>query len=96
MSVSTESKFRAEHDGKQYYFCSNSCHQKFLEEPAKYVGVLTSDAAGLPLPVVEPEGTIYTCPMHPRFVGTVQVTARSAGWPWSRYCPISKTAKVRS
>ena len=62
MAVSTESKFRAEHDGKQYYFCSNSCHQKFLQEPAKYVGVKTSDTTE---PVAAPEGTIYTCPMHP-------------------------------
>jgi len=39
----------AEHDGENYYFCSDKCHSKFIEQPAKYVtGQLTpvTDSAG--------------------------------------------------
>jgi Cu+-exporting ATPase len=26
-----------EYEGKTYYFCSQSCHDKFMAEPEKYV-----------------------------------------------------------
>jgi Cu+-exporting ATPase len=52
-------KFRAEHGGRTYYFCAAGCRAKFVADPAKY---LSKDAR--PLEPV-PEGTIYTCPMHP-------------------------------
>jgi Cu+-exporting ATPase len=53
-------KFHAEHAGKPYYFCSTGCQSKFKADPAKYVTpTVTADE-----PV--PEGTIYTCPMHPQ------------------------------
>ena len=52
-------KHRAEHAGQSYFFCSAGCRTKFLADPAKYLE---------PAPAVEavPEGTIYTCPMHPQ------------------------------
>ncbi len=53
-------KHRAEHAGQPYYFCSAKCRERFLAEPSKY---LTPQAAK-PAESV-PEGTIYTCPMHP-------------------------------
>jgi Cu+-exporting ATPase len=49
---------RAEYAGHPYYFCSAGCRTKFLADPARCL-----DAAKKPKPV--PEGTIYTCPMHP-------------------------------
>jgi P-type Cu+ transporter len=49
---------RAEHAGHPYYFCSAGCRAKFIADPARYLG-----EAKPPEPV--PEGTIYTCPMHP-------------------------------
>ncbi|MCC6946384.1 MAG: heavy metal translocating P-type ATPase [Bradyrhizobiaceae bacterium] len=52
-------KHRAEHEGRTYYFCNPRCREKFLADPARY---LEKDKAP-PAPV--PEGTIYTCPMHP-------------------------------
>jgi YHS domain-containing protein len=52
-------KFRAEHGGRTYYFCAAGCRAKFIADPAKY---LSKDER--PLEPV-PEGTIYTCPMHP-------------------------------
>ncbi|MER2268563.1 heavy metal translocating P-type ATPase [Methylobacterium oxalidis] len=54
-------KHRAEHDGHPYYFCSNGCRTKFEADPARYVD--PGHAAKKADPV--PEGTIYTCPMHP-------------------------------
>jgi Cu+-exporting ATPase len=51
---------KAEHAGRTYYFCSAGCRSKFLENPVKY---LNKDSKAPAEPV--PEGTIYTCPMHP-------------------------------
>ena len=52
-------KHRADHAGRTYYFCSARCRERFVADPAKF---LAADTAK-PEPV--PEGTIYTCPMHP-------------------------------
>jgi Cu+-exporting ATPase len=52
---------RAQYEGKPYYFCSPSCQSKFMAEPVKYVEPAAARKAE---PV--PEGTIYTCPMHPQ------------------------------
>ena len=54
-------KHRAEHAGEPYYFCSAGCRTKFMADPARY---LDPAAAAKAEPV--PEGTIYTCPMHPQ------------------------------
>ncbi|MDB5599305.1 MAG: silP [Xanthobacteraceae bacterium] len=51
-------KHRHTHQGQPYYFCSAGCRTKFIDDPAKYLGDKPTAA-----PV--PEGTIYTCPMHP-------------------------------
>jgi Cu+-exporting ATPase len=49
----------AVHAGRTYHFCSARCRERFIADPEKY---LSADEAGAE-PV--PEGTIYTCPMHP-------------------------------
>ena len=51
---------RAEHGGRNYYFCSAGCRTKFVAGPQKYLA--PSTAAATPVPA----GTIYTCPMHPQ------------------------------
>jgi Cu+-exporting ATPase len=53
---------RAEHSGRTYYFCSAGCRTKFIESPTHY---LRNEAARAKLEPV-PNGTIYTCPMHPQ------------------------------
>ena len=53
---------KAEHEGKTFYFCSEGCHTKFDADPAKYVHEKMRPAR----PVNLPDGTIYTCPMHPQ------------------------------
>jgi Cu+-exporting ATPase len=50
-------KHRADQRGHTYYFCSAGCRTKFVSDPQKYL------AEHKPEP--SPEGTIYTCPMHP-------------------------------
>ena len=51
-------KHRFDYEGETYYFCSAGCRTKFSADPAAYLGD--------PKPKAEmPEGTIYTCPMHP-------------------------------
>ncbi|MGE4014209.1 MAG: heavy metal-binding domain-containing protein, partial [Alphaproteobacteria bacterium] len=47
------------HDGQSFSFCSAGCRTKFVADPARY---LKHEAA--PIEKV-PDGTIYTCPMHP-------------------------------
>ncbi len=47
----------ANHDGHEFHFCSAGCKAKFETSPDRY---LTPQ-----VPVAAPEGTIWTCPMHP-------------------------------
>ena len=54
------SPHRAEHDGQTYHFCAAGCRTKFIADPARYLGEETA-SPGEPMP----EGTIFTCPMHP-------------------------------
>lgn len=50
-----------DHEGRTYYFCSDGCRTKFAADPDRY---LTKVGAAKPLP----QGTLYTCPMHPQIV----------------------------
>lgn len=52
-------KYRKEHGGESWYFCSSHCESKFSENPNNYLGDKPQQAE----PVVA--GSIYTCPMHP-------------------------------
>ncbi|MCH9808962.1 MAG: cadmium-translocating P-type ATPase [Alphaproteobacteria bacterium] len=49
------------HDGREVYFCSTRCKEKFESDPEKY-------ADGPPTQEPMPAGTQYTCPMHPEIV----------------------------
>ncbi len=51
---------RASFRGHPYYFCSAGCRSKFAAAPEKYLS--PQDTPADPVP----EGTIYTCPMHPQ------------------------------
>ncbi|SDE78461.1 Cu+-exporting ATPase [Paracoccus isoporae] len=51
-------KHLSTHAGEEFLFCSSRCKDKFDAEPETYLG------AG-PAPEPMPEGTIFTCPMHP-------------------------------
>jgi Cu+-exporting ATPase len=49
------------HGGQTYHFCSDGCRSKFAADPGRYLG-----KTGRPKPL--PQGTLYTCPMHPEIV----------------------------
>jgi Cu+-exporting ATPase len=54
-------RFMAKHEGERFYFCSQRCQETFEQAPADYPG---DRPASAPMP----EGTHYTCPMHPEIV----------------------------
>jgi Cu+-exporting ATPase len=54
------SKHRFDYQGRTYHFCSAGCRTKFAAAPETY---LDKSKAAPKEPV--PEGTVYTCPMHP-------------------------------
>ncbi|MDF2604143.1 heavy metal translocating P-type ATPase [Sphingomonas sp.] len=47
----------AAHGGHDFHFCSAGCQAKFLADPDRYLAPQG--------PADVPEGTIWTCPMHP-------------------------------
>src|SRR5574339_121586 len=49
----------AMHAGRPYYFCSARCRERFLADPGRYLA--PEQARAEPVP----QGTVYTCPMHP-------------------------------
>jgi Cu+-exporting ATPase len=52
---------RTTHDGRSFGFCSAGCLRKFEADPDRYL----RPAEDRPAPEPMPEGTIFTCPMHP-------------------------------
>ncbi len=48
----------ARHGGERFYFCSAGCQDRFEAAPDDFLG-------DRPAPAPMPEGTVYTCPMHP-------------------------------
>jgi Cu+-exporting ATPase len=63
MKVDPRKAPSAIHAGKNYFFCSEGCRGKFVADPARYA---QPQAASAPAAPAAPEGTIYTCPMHPQ------------------------------
>jgi len=51
--LKSQAKATYKHEGKMYYFCCEGCKEKFVKDPAKYIGK-NADMQD-----------IYTCPMHP-------------------------------
>ncbi len=60
MTVAADTPFQTGDGGDRYYFCTESCLQKFEANPGRYVGPHREE-----LPNDTPVGAIYTCPMHP-------------------------------
>src|SRR5947209_1356192 len=53
------SKHRFDFHGETFHFCSAGCRTKFAADPVSYLEKDSKPKAAAP------EGTIYTCPMHP-------------------------------
>ncbi|MFG1413245.1 heavy metal translocating P-type ATPase [Xanthobacter sp. VTT E-85241] len=52
-------KHRADHNGQPFYFCCAGCKTKFEADPERYLAGKAAPAEPVP------EGTVFTCPMHP-------------------------------
>ena len=52
-------RYRYQYQGRNYYFCADSCQTKFAADPKRYLGGKAAPAQATS------DGTIYTCPMHP-------------------------------
>lgn len=69
MEVSTDTKFSIQKGDEVYFFCSQSCQEKFEKDPQAYISVSDEEdcPSCKPIYTPEPESTemIYTCPMHP-------------------------------
>lgn len=63
MTVSPDAEYSCLHVGKQYFFCSDLCLQKFKAHPEQYLEKKTTPR----LENTTGEGT-YTCPMHPEVI----------------------------
>jgi Cu+-exporting ATPase len=50
---------RSEYGGHPYFFCSAGCKTKFEADPERYLHAQPASTEAVP------DGTIYTCPMHP-------------------------------
>ncbi len=53
-------KHTATHDDATHYFCANGCRETFVKDPGHYLSGAHREADK-----DVPEGTVYTCPMHP-------------------------------
>ncbi len=51
--LKSQAKATYEYEGKTYYFCCEDCKEKFVKDPAKYIGKNADSKE------------IYTCSMHP-------------------------------
>lgn len=60
MKVAADPEKTIDHQGISYHFCSHKCMGKFKADPQAYTAPADGKAAE-----AMPEGTIYTCPMHP-------------------------------
>ena len=62
-------KHHHEHLGSTYFFCSAGCLNKFQEDPDRFLNSPGQGPAAPHLPISAvgdvPEGSIWTCPMHP-------------------------------
>ena len=62
-------KHRHEHDGRQFVFCSAGCHDKFVADPAKYLGTPSPERPSIQDGAPSISITVeYVCPMHPQIV----------------------------
>ncbi len=72
--------------GRDYFFCSGNCREKFEADPESYLKAAVPQPE--PAPVTH-DHVLWTCPMHPQIVRDGPAIARSAAWRWSR--PVSRS-----
>ena len=63
-----------DYDGTAYHFCSMGCVAKFKADPQKYLKPRPAESTA-----PAPEGTLYTCPMHPEIQQSAPGTCPKCG-----------------
>src|SRR5438270_3579552 len=71
--VPEKARAKASYDGKEFFFCSAACAEKFKAEPQAYLNQQKSNPALVQLGAMAPSSKSaagpaageYTCPMHP-------------------------------
>ncbi|MDR3737207.1 MAG: heavy metal translocating P-type ATPase [Acidobacteriaceae bacterium] len=81
------SKHHADHGGKTFHFCSETCRAEFVADPDHY---LRPKAEAPPPPAIE--GIIYTCPMHPQIRETRPGVCPICGMALEPLAPTAKTS----
>ncbi|WP_220809721.1 heavy metal translocating P-type ATPase [Noviherbaspirillum aridicola] len=61
MKVSADRDRTVVYQGESHHFCSTRCMDRFKADPEAYLQPQPSAPVAMPAP----EGTVYTCPMHP-------------------------------
>lgn len=104
-----KTSFHIEYEGRDYYFCCPSCLRKFQENPDRYLKA-ESDVKEAPgghhdHPVTikggaaksqsAPDGTIYTCPMHPEVEQEGPGDCPSCGMSLEPKEPVAPTSRVQ-
>lgn len=62
MTVNQDSPYHHQHNGKDFYFCSKHCEDKFSANPLVFLGTPDTKVSA------PAAGAEYTCPMHPEIV----------------------------
>ncbi len=83
MAVEREgARHTARHRGQIYYFCCARCRSRFVETPDAFLGER-------PRPQPAPEGSLYTCPMHPEVVQAVPGDCPKCGMALEPMLPVA-------
>ncbi len=54
-----------EHDGRNYFFCSKHCQDRFVSSPEEFIRGAKASASSVAEDKPGVSGGIHTCPMHP-------------------------------
>ncbi|WP_228535047.1 heavy metal translocating P-type ATPase [Noviherbaspirillum malthae] len=65
MQVAANPEKTVVYQGASHHFCSTKCMDKFKADSEAYLEPRPSAPISMPTLEAAPEGTIYTCPMHP-------------------------------
>ena len=88
MTVDPEkARYRAEYEGRTYYFCAEHCKEKFEQDPSKYISEPQIETA----PV---EGAEYVCPMHPEEKSSRPAACSKCGMALEPLMPAAPSLKT--
>ena len=101
MNIDESSKFSTVYDDVNYYFCSQSCYDKFQNDPNKYVKppdtqpvCCSSSHAEIKKESDSSKTGKYTCPMHPEIMQDKPGECPKCGMALESVTPILASEKI--